>query len=212
MSPERSPELFDSWAADYDYYIKIASERFPFLGYDDVLNRIVELAEPKPGMKILDVGIGTGTLAQRFLGFDCDIWGIDYSSRMLEEAMKKVSNAKLLQVDIRSEWPSELKIGFDRIVSAYTLHHLDLEGKIDTIKRMSRELLQEGSSIIVGDISFPTFKARATARQKLGSVWDDYEFYWAADEFRTMIWGEGMQVVYEQISEYGGIYVIVPAP
>jgi len=211
MSPERSPELFDSWAADYDYYIKIGSESFPFLGYDAVLNRIVELADPRPGMKILDVGIGTGKLAQRFVEFDCEIWGIDYSLGMLEEAKKKVPHAQLLQVDIRSEWPSELRISFDRIVSAYTLHHLNLEEKIDTIQRMSQELLQEKGIIIVGDISFPTFMTRARARQKLESVWDNDEYYWAADEIKTMMGGESLNVAYEQISDYGGIYVIVPA-
>lgn len=210
MSPERSPELFDSWAADYDYYIKRGAESFPFLGYDDVLNRIVELADPKPGMKILDIGIGTGTLAQKFLEYDCEIWGIDYSSRMLEEAKKKVPDAQLLQVDIRSDWPSELKIGFDRIVSAYTLHHLNLEGKIDAIQRMSQELLQADGNIIIGDISFPSFKTRADVRQSLESVWDDDEYYWAADAFKTMMWGQGFYIVYEQISDYGGVYLIVP--
>ena len=211
MSPERSPELFDSWAADYDYYIKIGADSFPFLGYDDVLSRIVALADPKPGMKILDVGVGTGTLAQKFLEFDCEIWGIDYSSRMLEEAKKKVPDAQLLQVDIRSEWPSELKIGFDRIVSAYTLHHLNLEGKIDVIQRMSQDLLQEEGNIIVGDISFPSFRTRAEERQRLEDVWDDDEYYWAADAFKTMMAGQGFYVAYEQISDYGGVYVIVPS-
>ncbi|MFW9976084.1 MAG: class I SAM-dependent DNA methyltransferase, partial [Candidatus Thorarchaeota archaeon] len=137
MSPERTPELFDSWAADYDYFIKVGSQSFPFLGYHDVLNRIVKLADPKPGMKILDVGIGTGLLAQKFLDFKCQIWGIDFSAKMLEEAKKKVPRANLFQVDIRSKWPPSLKVGFDRIVSAYTLHHLDLKSKIDAIKRMS---------------------------------------------------------------------------
>ena len=206
MCPERTPELFDSWAASYDYFIEIGKESFPFLGYDDVLTRIVELADPEPNMKILDVGIGTGTLAQRFLGFDCEIWGIDFSSKMLEEAKKKVPEAHLLQVDVRSELPPELKIGFDRIVSAYTLHHLRLEGKIEAVKRMAEELLEEGGTIIVADISFPTIKAREQARKKLGSMWDDDEYYWAADEFRV----EGLHVLYEQVSEYGGIYVINP--
>jgi putative AdoMet-dependent methyltransferase len=212
MSPERSPELFDAWASDYDNFIKAGSDSFPFAGYDDVLNRIVQLASPEPGMKILDVGIGTGNLAQRFLDLDCEIWGMDYSTKMLEEARKKAPDVKLLHVDVRSDWPSDLKVGFDRIVSAYTLHHLNLEGKIDVIKRMSIELLQEGGSIIVGDVSFPTFSARAKAREQLAHVWDDYEYYWAADEFKTMIWGEGFYAAYEQISEYGGIYVVVPKP
>lgn len=207
MSPERTPELFDSWAASYDYFIEIGKESFPFLGYDDVITRIVELADPSPNMKILDVGIGTGRLAQRFLEFDCEIWGIDFSSRMLEEAKKKVPDAHLLQVDIRSMWPSELRVGFDRIVSAYTLHHLKLESKILAVQRFANELLQEEGRIVVADISFPTVKTREQARQKLRGVWDDDEYYWAADEFEV----EGLNITYEQISEYGGIYVIVPA-
>ncbi len=212
MSPERTPELFDAWAADYDYYIRIGADIFPFRGYHDVLDRIVELANPEPGSKILDVGIGTGNLAQRFVEFDCEIWGIDYSSRMLEKAKNKVPNAHLLHIDIESDWPLELRVGFDTIVSAYTLHHLTLERKISVVKRLVDELLGEGGSIILGDVSFPTFSARAKARAQLTNVWDDYEYYWAADEFKTMIWGQGLYVAYEQISEYGGVYIIVPSP
>ena len=211
MSPGRSPELFDAWAADYDYFIKTGADSFPFRGYDDVLNRIVELADPKRGSRILDVGIGTGNLAKRFVEFDCEIWGIDYSSKMLEEAKKKVPDAQLLQVDVESEWPSDLTVGFDSIVSAYTLHHLTLERKITAVKRMSDELLRESGSIIMGDISFPTFSARAKAREQLASFWDDDEYYWAADEFKTMIWGQGLYVAYEQISDFGGVYIIVPS-
>ncbi|MFW9793922.1 MAG: class I SAM-dependent methyltransferase, partial [Candidatus Thorarchaeota archaeon] len=153
-----------------------------------------------------------GNLALRFVQFGCDVWGMDYSSRMLEEARKKVPNAHLLHVDVEADWPLELRDSFDRIVSAYTLHHLPLERKITAVKRMADELLRDGGSIIVGDVSFPTFSDRAETRKKLAGVWDDYEYYWAADEFKTMIWDRGLNVVYEQISDYGGVYVIVPAP
>ena len=208
MSPERTPELFDAWAASYDYFIEMGKDSFPFLGYDEVLDRIVKHADPSQGMRILDVGIGTGFLAQRFMEFDCEIWGIDYSSMMLEEARKKVPDAKLLQVDVRSKWPPELRVGFDRIVSAYTLHHLRLEGKVEAVQRLTGELLAEGGRVIIADISFPTVKARERARKKLGNEWDDDEYYWAADEFEV----GGLHVEYEQVSTYGGIYVIVPAP
>jgi len=204
MSPERTPELFDSWASSYDYYIEIGKDSFPFLGYDNVLNRIVEIANPKPGMKILDVGIGTGFLAQRFLEFDCEIWGIDYSSRMLDEAKKKVPDAYLLHLDVRSEWPDELRFDFDRIVSAYTLHHLRLDVKLETIRRMAEELLQYEGFIIIADISFPTIEAREQAKEQLGSEWDDDEYYWAAEEIEI----EELQIRYEQVSKFGGIYVI----
>jgi putative AdoMet-dependent methyltransferase len=208
LSPERTPDMFDAWAEEYDYYLDVGKNNFPLIGYNRVLDRIVELAEPEPHHKILDVGIGTGNLAQRFVKYDCEIWGIDFSSKMLEEAAKKLPNIRLLRADVQSDWPSELKVGFNRIVSAYTIHHLKLAEKVDAIERMSRDLLEPSGSIIIGDVSFQTIKARDIARKKLGSEWDDDEFYWAADEILDSMMEKGFNVMYEQISEYAGIYKI----
>ncbi|MFW9967550.1 MAG: class I SAM-dependent methyltransferase [Candidatus Thorarchaeota archaeon] len=211
MTPERNPEFFDRWAEEYDWFVKRWSESFPFNGYDDVLNRIVELADPEPGMRILDMGIGTGILAQKFIEADCEVWGIDFSGKMLDEAKKKVPDAHLYKVDILSEWPSELKIGFDRIVSAYVFHHFNLDMKLKVINRILSELLGNGGMIIIGDTSYPSFAARANARKELIDVWDDTEFYWAADEVKLMGWGQDAHIVYEQVSSCGGVYLIVPA-
>ncbi len=200
--------MFDSWASEYDYYIDIGKRSFPFLGYDRVLDRIVELAKPDSNQKILDVGIGTGNLAQRFIKYDCDIWGIDFSSRMLEEAAKKLSNIRLLQVNIKSEWPSELRVNFDKIVSAYTLHHLKIEEKVNTIHRMVKDLLAPSGTIVIGDVSFRTLNDLDTARKTLGGIWDDDEYYWAADEIMELLTERNLDVTYNQISEYGGVYRI----
>ncbi|MHA2152837.1 MAG: class I SAM-dependent methyltransferase [Candidatus Thorarchaeota archaeon] len=200
MSPERTPELFDAWAENYDYWIEISRDSFPFRGYDEVLDRIVDLSN------------GTGNLALKFVEFDCEIWGIDYSSRMLEKAMKKVPDVHLHHVDVESAYPAELKVGFDSIVSAYTLHHLTLERKVTAIKRLSSELLLDGGCIVVGDISFPTSAARDMARVRLGNDWDDYEYYWAADAFIAKMSEAEFQVTYDQVSDYGGVYKITPGP
>jgi len=208
LSPERTPDMFDAWAAEYDYYIGEGKDSFPFLGYDSILDRIVELANPNSNQKILDVGIGTGNLAQRFIKYNCDIWGIDFSKRMLDEAAKKLPSVRLLQVDIQSEWPSELRLSFDRIVSAYTLHHLKVEEKVDIIQRMAKDLLEPSGRIIIGDVSFLTIDNRNAARMKLGRIWDDDEYYWAADEIRDLLIEQNFDVAYEQVSEYGGIYNI----
>jgi putative AdoMet-dependent methyltransferase len=211
MTPERNPEFFDRWAAEYDWFVEGWANSFPFDGYDNLLNRIVELADPQPGMKILDMGIGTGNLAERFIDKGCEVWGIDFSGKMLEEAKKKIPSVNLMQVDILADWPSELKAGFDRIVSAYVFHHFDLETKIKVIERILNELLRDNGRIIIGDTSYPSFADRANARKELIDMWDDTEFYWAADEIKLMSWGKEAHIVYEQISSCGGVYLIVPA-
>ena len=54
-------EEFDDLAESYDQSVT-NTEDFPFTGYEDVLDKVVEIAASHPGMKILDLGIGTGNL------------------------------------------------------------------------------------------------------------------------------------------------------
>jgi putative AdoMet-dependent methyltransferase len=134
---------------------------------------------------------------------------MDFSGQMLELAGKKVPSATLVQGDIGSEWPSELFIKFDRIVSAYTIHHFNTDEKIDIIRRIVTEHLMEKGVLVIGDISFRTITDRNQARTKLGAEWDDSEFYWAADVIQTMLRGTGVIITYEQVSWCGGIYIIL---
>jgi len=64
-------ELFDRWAADYDRSVQEDGE-FPFAGYEHVLTAVVECASVRPGMRVLDAGIGTGNLAERFVRAGAD--------------------------------------------------------------------------------------------------------------------------------------------
>ena len=105
MSGRRTPEMFDRWADTYDDIIETWSDSFPFKGYHRLLDRILEIACPVPSMRILDVGIGTGTLAKMFSDVGCETWGIDYSTRMLELTEKKVPDVRLLKTDVREAWP-----------------------------------------------------------------------------------------------------------
>ncbi|MFX1263507.1 MAG: hypothetical protein ACFFAZ_15605, partial [Promethearchaeota archaeon] len=83
--------------------------------------------------------------------------------------------------------------------------------KLMVIERILNELLRDSGRIIIGDTSYPSFAARANARKEMIDVWDDTEFYWAADEIKLMSAGKSASIVYEQISSCGGVYLIVPS-
>jgi ubiquinone/menaquinone biosynthesis C-methylase UbiE len=65
MSESDRVQLFDDWADNYD--VAVTDGEFPFDGYEQVLDEVARLADVKPQMRILDLGIGTGNLAARFI-------------------------------------------------------------------------------------------------------------------------------------------------
>jgi len=87
-------EDFDEWAEHYDQSVS-NTQSFPFTGYEDVLDKVVEIAASHPGMKILDLGIGTGNLALRFDALGCEIWRTNFSPVMLEKARHILPTAHL---------------------------------------------------------------------------------------------------------------------
>lgn len=78
---KRLEQIFDRWAASYG---QSPVEEGLFTGYRRSLEGTVALARVSTGMRALDVGIGTGALAERLAEGGAQIWGIDISSRMLE--------------------------------------------------------------------------------------------------------------------------------
>ena len=90
---------FDIWADGYDKAVGISDEEntYPFAGYKEILGRIYKTIMEKPGATVLDIGFGTGTLTAKLYENGCNIYGQDFSSRMIELASAKMPDAHLLQ-------------------------------------------------------------------------------------------------------------------
>jgi SAM-dependent methyltransferase len=77
----------------------------------------LDLLDPKPGERILDVGCGEGTLTLRIMERGADVVGIDNSPEMIAAAVAKGVDARLLSVT-DMYFASE----FDAAFSNATLH------------------------------------------------------------------------------------------
>lgn len=203
-------KLFDEWAEDYDDSIGEWAKQFPFEGYEDVLGEIERLSHAAAGLSVLDLGIGTGRLAERFVKTGCAVWGMDFSPMMLAKVHRKLPQVELIKADLLGHWPLPAGRTFNRIVSAYTFHEFDLDSKVRLLSRLASEHLATGGRLVVGDISFPSEYVRDTAREKWADVWDDEEYYWASDEAREALHHVGLDAYYHQVSICGGVYVIEP--
>ncbi|MFC2105965.1 class I SAM-dependent DNA methyltransferase [Candidatus Bipolaricaulota bacterium] len=207
MSENREREaLFDHWANGYDEAVRTC-DGFPFAGYEAVLDEIVRRADPEPGQRVLDLGIGTGALAHRFELLGCEVWGIDFSADMLAKANARCPTAHTLQGDLLATWPSGIPHQFDRIVSGYVFHEFALTDKRLLIERSLRRLAP-GGRLIIGDIAFTTATARSKAREKWEDVWDSNEHYWAWDETKSLLTFPEWTPHYTQVSECGGVLCV----
>lgn len=198
--------LFDNWARQYDQALSNQSGPFPFDGYDGVLSALVELADPAPGSRVLDLGTGTGNLAGRFAKRGCTVWGIDFSETMLARARAKHPELHLVQADLLGAWPSGLPPAFDLVVSAYVLHEFALPHKLRLLTRAADTYLQPGGRILLADIAFPSTTARNAAAQRWPADWDAAEHYWAADETLAAMQGTGLGMHFQQVSSCAGIF------
>lgn len=203
MSENGRLPIFEHWAEQYDQSVQ--TDKGIFASYDLVLDEVVRSAKVKAGMKILEIGIGTGNLARKFVDLDCEVWGVDFSPAMLAQAQEKVPAATLLQMDLLDDWPPALQQRFDRIVANFVIHEFDLATKISLLQRLTTHHLVEQGLIVIGDIAFAT----AVARQQSGAeTWDEDEYYWAADETAAACARTGLAVTFKQISWCTGVFVV----
>jgi putative AdoMet-dependent methyltransferase len=206
VSQSSRVQLFDAWARSYDAEFASQGATFPFDGYEQVLDEAARQAAAAPGMRILDLGIGTGNLALRLARQGCAVWGLDFSGEMLARAEAKLPEARLFQADLLGPWPAELDQPFDRAVSAYVFHEFDLPAKMGLLRRIASRHLAAGGRIVVADIAFATVAERTEASRRWADGWDEDEHYWAADEALAAAEKAGLQGKYRQVSSCGGVF------
>lgn len=202
-------ELFDAWAESYDESL-VDAAGFPFEGYTELLAGVVGGSGVEKGSRVLDIGTGTGALAERFAALGCHVLGVDASEAMLVQARLKVPEVQFAPLELLGSWDVLDGWRFGAVVSTYVLHEFDMDTKVKLLTRMA-SLLGPGGRIVVGDISFGTVAALNAAHEQWNEVWDESEHYWVAEEALPVLVEAGFRMRYTQVSFCGGIYTLIPA-
>ena len=88
---------FNSWADSYDEDVKVDRGALKiYENYNKVLNKVYEKSTiTGENISVLDIGVGTGNLAKKFLENNYRVVGIDQSREMLRVAKHKYPNLKV---------------------------------------------------------------------------------------------------------------------
>lgn len=149
MSKKDVVERFDGIAEIYDE----RTSKWP--GYDKLINRIVELANPKKTDTVLDIGTGTGTIAFEFAPKVSKVVAMDIAENMLKVGEIKAKEKNLQNVEFQyGDFENPNYTGkVDIIVTNIAFHHLTHEQKRKVIEDWY-ELLNLGGRVVIGDMMF----------------------------------------------------------
>lgn len=197
---------FDVWADGYDESVRLADENdaYPFAGYATILKEIYGRVCASGAKAVLDIGFGTGTLAGQLYQQGCDVFGQDFSSRMIQLAQGKMPRAQLYQGDFSLGLVQELKQQrYDAIIATYALHHLTDEQKVAFFQELL-PLLQDNGCIYVGDVAFATRAQLEQCKAQAGDDWDASEIYFVYDELKQAF----PQLRFEPVSHCAGLLTL----
>lgn len=142
---------------------------------DDLLRARATHALVPPGLRVADIGTGTGVLALELARLGLDVIGLDQSSAMLEAASRKwnaIANQVSGSVEFRSGDAHELPFetaSLDAVFAHMVLHSLaDPERAIHEMARVTRP----GGQVVLVDF-LP--HEHAWMKQELGLLWLGFE-------------------------------------
>lgn len=144
MNKLEVPGKFDRAARGYDFLVGLNP------GYHQALRRSALALGLRPGMRVLDLGCGTGasTAALVAAAPGVEIVAVDASEGMLAQAREKRWPSTVKFVHSRAEDVDEGQ--FDAVFAAYLLRNLP---EPDTSLRRVRALLKPGAPLVLHEYS-----------------------------------------------------------
>ncbi len=116
------------------------------VGHGNTLQELVEIMEPEPSKRLLDLGGGTGQLLD-YLPGNMKVTLVDSSEEMLTQARKKARTQKVKYINARGDDLPITGDTFDYAVVADALHHFSRVS--ETIEELRRVLKTEGEIYIL---------------------------------------------------------------
>lgn len=175
---EKMNEFFDNRLNGYDEHMLTCIE-----SAEDFYPYTADCLPKESGVKILDLGCGTGLELEHYFKFNptAKVTGIDLTESMLGALKKKFPNKNLtLILGSYFDVPFDENT-FDAAVSVESLHHFTKEEKIPLYTKLNKALKDEGYFILTDyfaltDEDEKTFRTELVRLKKEQGI-DDNEFY-----------------------------------
>jgi ubiquinone/menaquinone biosynthesis C-methylase UbiE len=120
-------------------------------GVDALREQALDAMSLAPGMSVLELGCGTGSITAKLLARGAAVTAVDRSVAMLARARRRAPLATFVEHEISSFSPGRT---FDRVVLAFVLHELDEPPRRRTLEHV-RAALGPGGRVCILDHALP---------------------------------------------------------
>ena len=148
--PAHYYDVYDRLAPFYDWMAKTMLA--PFGGERAFRRSAVAALDIEPGMRVLELGCGTGSMTAELLRLGARVTAIDLSEPMLERARRRAEDATYLRMDILAYATTT---HFDRVLLSFVLHEMDAQTRVAALA-VAGEALQPDGLVGVLDFSSPS--------------------------------------------------------
>jgi demethylmenaquinone methyltransferase/2-methoxy-6-polyprenyl-1,4-benzoquinol methylase len=183
-----------------------------------VLRKIgLEICPPRAGMKVLEVGCGTGTNLSLYDEAGCDVFGIDLSPAMLEVARHKLGEHADLRLADAAQMPYA-DDSFDLVVAFLTLHEMPTATRNAVMNEMVRVVNRGGRLLLIdfrsGPIRFPKgwlFKGLIVSMEVAAGRehFHNYRDFLAREGLEGLISAHGLSVETQKVVSAGNMHAYV---
>ena len=108
----------------------------------------IRMLPPEQGMKVLDVGCGTGVHLNLYRNAECDVYGIDNSPSMLDVARKRLGAGADLRLGDIAQLPYD-DGQFELVLCMLVLHEMDQLSRMAVIAEMKRVIKPNGHILLI---------------------------------------------------------------
>ena len=160
----RSQEFFDQRARQWD---DLARTLLPVPEYRQRL-----LEQVSAGVRVLEIGVGTGGLLTELATRASKVIGVDHPPAMLEEARRRLTSGGVSGVELRLGEMTHLPLpdaAVECVVANMVLHHA---GDPAVVLTEIHRVLTPGGELLLADLAR---HERETAREQLADQWLGFE-------------------------------------